>query len=91
MEKWDTIRTRRNVREYTDEPIARMSSASLRRDGEHRHRETLTPMVDAVRGLAMGHGGEALVEHSASYYVVLSLAWSAAIFMPAEGPGRANP
>jgi ABC-2 type transport system permease protein len=43
--------------------------------------QPLTPMVDAVRGLAMGADGEALLEHGTSYYVGLSLAWTAAIFV----------
>jgi ABC transporter DrrB family efflux protein len=43
--------------------------------------QPLTPMVNAVRGLAMGADGEALLEHSTSYYVGLSLAWTAAIFV----------
>ncbi|HEX6526062.1 MAG TPA: ABC transporter permease [Streptosporangiaceae bacterium] len=42
--------------------------------------QPLTPMVDAVRGLATGTRGEALLEHSTSYYVGLSLVWAAAIF-----------
>ena len=42
--------------------------------------QPLTPMVDAVRGLATGAHGEALLEHSTSYYVGLSLVWAAAIF-----------
>ena len=43
--------------------------------------QPLTPMVDAVGGLAMGADGEALLEHGTSYYVGLSLAWTAAIFV----------
>jgi ABC-2 type transport system permease protein len=43
--------------------------------------QPLTPMVNAVRGLAMGADGKALLEHSTSYYIGLSLAWSAAIFV----------
>jgi ABC-2 type transport system permease protein len=43
--------------------------------------QPLTPMVDAVRGLAMGTDGEALLEHGTSYYVGLSLAWTAAILV----------
>jgi hypothetical protein len=38
-------------------------------------------MANAVRSLATGHRGEALAEHSTSYYVGLSLAWAAAIFV----------
>lgn len=43
--------------------------------------QPLTPMVDAVRGLATGARGQALLEHSTGYYVGLSLAWAAAIFV----------
>jgi ABC-2 type transport system permease protein len=43
--------------------------------------QPLTPMVNAVRSLATGRSGEALLEHSTSYYVGLSLAWAAAIFV----------
>jgi len=42
--------------------------------------QPLTPMVDAVRGLATGAGGKALLEHSTGYYIGLSLVWAAAIF-----------
>ena len=42
--------------------------------------QPLTPMVNAVRGLATGAGGRALLEHSTGYYVGLSLVWAAAIF-----------
>ena len=38
-------------------------------------------MVDAVRGLATGSRGQALLDHSTGYYVGLSLAWAAAIFV----------
>lgn len=41
--------------------------------------QPLTPMVNAVRGLAMGADGEALLAHSTGYYIGLSLAWTAAI------------
>lgn len=41
--------------------------------------QPVTPMVDAVRSLAGGPGGAALFEHSTSYYVGLSLAWTAAM------------
>jgi hypothetical protein len=38
METWDAIWARRNVHQYTDQPIARETlNASLRRDGEHHH------------------------------------------------------
>ncbi len=43
--------------------------------------QPLTPMVNAVRSLATGPAGKALLEHSTSYYVGLSLAWAAAIFV----------
>jgi ABC transporter DrrB family efflux protein len=43
--------------------------------------QPLTPMVNAVRGLATGTRGEVLLGHSTSYYVGLSLAWAAAIFV----------
>lgn len=43
--------------------------------------QPVTPMVDAVRSLATGPGGKALLEHSTSYYAGLSLAWAAAIFV----------
>jgi ABC transporter DrrB family efflux protein len=43
--------------------------------------QPLTPMVNAVRGLATGPDGQALLEHSTGYYVGLSLAWTAAIFV----------
>jgi ABC-type multidrug transport system ATPase subunit len=39
----------------------------------------MTPMIDAVRSLATGAAGRALLEHSTSYYVGLSLIWAAAI------------
>jgi hypothetical protein len=38
-------------------------------------------MVNAVRGLATGARGQALLEHSTSYYVGVSLVWAAAIFV----------
>jgi ABC-type multidrug transport system permease subunit len=41
--------------------------------------QPLTPMVNAVRSLATGAEGQALLEHGTSYYVGLSLAWTAAI------------
>jgi ABC transporter DrrB family efflux protein len=43
--------------------------------------QPLTPMVNAVRGLATGPGGGALLGHSTGYYVGLSLAWAAGIFV----------
>jgi ABC-2 type transport system permease protein len=41
--------------------------------------QPLTPMVNAVRGLAGGPRAEALLQHSTAYYVRLSLLWTAAI------------
>jgi ABC-2 type transport system permease protein len=41
--------------------------------------QPLTPMVNAVRGLAGGPQVEALLDHSTAYYVGLSLIWTAAI------------
>ncbi|HEX6525320.1 MAG TPA: ABC transporter permease, partial [Streptosporangiaceae bacterium] len=52
--------------------------AGIRQFGEI---QPLTPMVDAVRDLASGPGGRALLEHGSGYYVGLSLAWAAAIFV----------
>lgn len=43
--------------------------------------QPITPMVNAVRGLAMGADGAGLVDHSTGYYVGLSLAWAAGIFV----------
>jgi ABC-2 type transport system permease protein len=43
--------------------------------------QPLTPMVDAVRGLATGAGGRTLLGHGSGYYVGLSLLWAAAIFV----------
>lgn len=43
--------------------------------------QPVSPMVDAVRGLATGARGQALLEHSTSYYVGRSLLWAAAIFV----------
>jgi ABC-2 type transport system permease protein len=42
-------------------------------------------MVDAVRALSQGPGAEALLGHSAGYYVIRSLLWAAgivAVFAP---------
>jgi ABC transporter DrrB family efflux protein len=58
-------------------PVASMPSG-IRQFGEI---QPLTPMVNAVRGLATGADGRALLEHSTSYYVGLSLVWAAAIFV----------
>jgi ABC-2 type transport system permease protein len=41
--------------------------------------QPLTVMVDAVRTLTQGPAAEALLGHTASFYVTRSLAWSAAI------------
>jgi ABC-2 type transport system permease protein len=43
--------------------------------------QPITAMADAVRSLFAGADGRALVEHSTSYYVGLSLVWAAAIFV----------
>jgi ABC-2 type transport system permease protein len=40
--------------------------------------QPLTPMVNAVRGLAGGPQAEALLHHTTAYYVGLSLTWSVA-------------
>lgn len=58
-------------------PIGSMP-AGVRQFGEI---QPLTPMVNAVRGLATGPGGEALLGHSTGYYIGLSLAWAAGIFV----------
>jgi ABC-2 type transport system permease protein len=42
-------------------------------------RQPLTMMVDAVRALTQGPAAEAVLGHPAGFYVVRSLAWSAAI------------
>jgi len=41
--------------------------------------QPLTPMVDAVRALTLGPHAQVELGHPASYYVVRSLAWAAAI------------
>lgn len=43
--------------------------------------QPVTPMVDAVRALVTGADGRVLLDHSAGYYVGLSLAWAAGIFV----------
>lgn len=43
--------------------------------------QPVSPMVDAVRGLATGARGQALLAHSTGYYIGLSLVWAAAIFV----------
>jgi ABC-type multidrug transport system permease subunit len=43
--------------------------------------QPLTPMVNAVRGLAGGPQARALLDHSTAYYLGLSLAWTAAIIV----------
>lgn len=43
--------------------------------------QPVSPMVDAVRSLTTGTRGQALLQHSTSYYVGQSLAWAAAIFV----------
>src|SRR5262249_53287569 len=42
-------------------------------------RQPVTPMVNAVRGLAGGPRAQALLPHTTAYYVGLSLIWAAAI------------
>jgi ABC-2 type transport system permease protein len=56
-------------------PVATMPSW-LRVVAEH---QPITVMVDAVRALTEGHAAEALLGHTAGFYVLRSLAWSAAI------------
>jgi ABC-type multidrug transport system permease subunit len=58
-------------------PVASMP-AGIRQFGEI---QPLTPMVNAVRGLVTGPGGQALLAHSTGYYVGVSLLWAAAIFV----------
>jgi ABC-2 type transport system permease protein len=58
-------------------PVASMPNG-VRQFSEN---QPLTPMVNAVRSLATGPGGQALLAHSTGYYVGLSLAWAAAIFL----------
>ena len=58
-------------------PVASMPGG-IRQFGEI---QPLTPMVNAVRGLAVGPGGQALPGHGTGYYVGLSLLWAAAIFV----------
>jgi ABC-2 type transport system permease protein len=58
-------------------PVGSMP-AGVKQFGEN---QPLTPMADAVRGLVTGPSGQALLEHSTAYYVGLSLAWAAAIFV----------
>jgi hypothetical protein len=41
--------------------------------------QPVTPMVNAVRGLAGGPRAGALLPHTTAYYVGLSLIWAAAI------------
>lgn len=43
--------------------------------------EPLTPMVDSVRNLAMGPQAQALLPHGTGYYIGLSLAWTAGMFV----------
>jgi ABC transporter DrrB family efflux protein len=43
--------------------------------------QPVTPMVNAVRGLAGGPQMQALLAHSTAYYVALSLIWTAAIII----------
>ena len=41
--------------------------------------QPVTPMVNAVRGLAGGPQAEALLPHTTTYYLATSLTWAAAI------------
>ena len=43
--------------------------------------QPLTVMIDAVRALTLGPAGEALLDHSASFYVTRSLLWALGILM----------
>ena len=56
-------------------PVASMPGW-LRPVAEH---QPVTPMVNAVRGLAGGPQAKALFPHTTAYYVGLSLIWAAAI------------
>lgn len=58
-------------------PVKSMPSG-IRQFGEF---QPLTPMADAVRGLATGARGQALLEHTTGYYVAVSLAWAAGILL----------
>jgi ABC-2 type transport system permease protein len=68
-------------------PLVFLSSAYVRVKSmpagvrQFSENQPVPPMVDAVRSLATGPGGKALLEDSTSYYVGLSLAWAAAIFV----------
>jgi ABC-type multidrug transport system permease subunit len=41
--------------------------------------QPITYMVDTVRALCLGGGGQGVLGHSAGYYLVPSLLWSAAL------------
>jgi ABC-2 type transport system permease protein len=56
-------------------PVDSMPSG-LQAVAEH---QPITPMIEAVRTLTQGAKAEALLGHSASYYVVRALAWSVAL------------
>jgi len=56
-------------------PVATMPPW-LRVVAEH---QPVTVMVDAVRALTEGHAAEALLGHTAGFYVLRSLAWATAI------------
>src|SRR5919204_6817230 len=58
-------------------PVSSMPSG-LRAIAEH---QPVTYMVDAVRSLAGGARAEALLGHSASYFITRSLIWSAVIVL----------
>ena len=65
------------VRSSACVPVGSMPTG-VKQFGEN---QPLTPMADAVRSLATGPGGKALLAHSTSYHVGLSLVWAAAIFV----------
>lgn len=56
-------------------PVSSMP-AGVRQFSEY---QPLSPMIDAVRSLATGADGRALLAHSTGYYVGVSLAWAAGI------------
>jgi ABC-type multidrug transport system permease subunit len=58
-------------------PVSSMPSG-LRAIAEH---QPVTYMVDAVRSLAGGARAQALLGHSASYFITRSLIWSAVIVL----------
>jgi ABC-2 type transport system permease protein len=56
-------------------PVASMPGG-VRQFGEY---QPVTPMVDAVRRLATGAQGQALLPHTIAHYVGISLLWAVAI------------